>query len=444
MRNKKSIFQKVTKIPLRGVFKHRQADQANTLLSLHKAYGSFIKFPFAGRLLVADPEIVQHMLLTNMENYSKDLSDYRLLTYLMGSGLLTSEGKRWQAQRHVMQALFHLREMPGYFELTVQAVDRFCEYWQAHAASGAPVDITLDMMTLSLMMTSECLLKTSFSAEEAKKTVQHFFYQHAHLCKTGNLFSWAPLPRNIRYQLSKRFTDKVSAKIYRDNCHADQRDVVSVMKQSLNEANGRPFSEEDILDQVRTMLATGHETTGLGLGWSWYLLAKNPAPQEHFLEEVQRQLKSGFQYESLEQFKYTQMVFQETLRLYPPIWAIPRYSKEDDEVAGYKIPAHSKLLINIFSMHRLSDFWQDPDTFNPERFSKEHREKRHKYAYLPFGAGPHVCIANALALMQAKVAMVLLASRFKITLEEPCLDPGIKTYVTLKSRQPIWMKIEER
>ena len=101
MFNKKPKHRQIPKIPLNGLFKHRQADQANTLLALHKAYGRFIKFPLKGRLMVADPEIVQHVLLTNMENYSKDLSDYRLLTYLMGSGLLTSEGKRWQAQRQL-------------------------------------------------------------------------------------------------------------------------------------------------------------------------------------------------------------------------------------------------------------------------------------------------------------------------------------------------------
>lgn len=444
MVNKKSKHRIIFKVPFSGLFKHRQADQANSLLSLHLAYGRFIKLPIGGRLMVADPEIVQHVLLTNMDNYSKDLSDYRLLTYLVGSGLLTSEGKRWRAQRHVMQSLFHLREMPNYFALSVKAIDRFCEHWQANIHVDAPVDIALDMMTLSLMMTAECLLKTSLSVDVAKQVVQAFFYQHTHIFKTGNLFSWVPLPKNIRYQRAKRFTDKMIYKIYQECCRGNQHDVVSVMKNSVNESTSQPFSKEDILDQVKTMLATGHETTGLGLAWTWYLLAKNLSPQQALLDEIEQELPSGFDYDGLEKFKYTQMVFQETIRLYPPIWAIPRCVKADDEIAGYKIPARSKLLINIFSLHRLANEWQDPDTFNPERFSKEHRDKRHKYAYLPFGAGPHVCIANGLALMQAKMAIVLLSRRFKLSLVDPNLEPGIKTYVSLKPDKPILMRVGKR
>ena len=388
--------------------------------------------------MVADPEIVQHVLLTNRDNYSKDLSDYRLLTYLMGSGLLTSEGKRWQAQRQVMQALFHHREMPGYFELTVRAVDRFCESWQENL--GQSVDITLEMMTLSLMMTAECLCKTSLSVAAARQAVQQFFYQHAHVCKTGNLFSWMPLPRNVHYQWSKHSTDKLAKTIYRDNTQGLQHDVVTVMERAVNESTGKAFSKEDILDQVTTLLATGHETTGLGLAWSWYLLAKNPAPQQQLLTEIQQVYSSSFNYELLEKYPYAQWVFQEAIRLYPPIWAIPRYAKAADSVAGYKIPAKAALLINVFSLHHLADEWHDPEVFNPDRFSKEHRDKRHKYAYLPFGAGPHVCIANALALMQAKVALVVLSTRFKLSLLSDA-DPGLRTYVTLKSNQPILMKI---
>lgn len=435
--NKKSRNKKVPRIPLRGVLKYRKMDHAHTLLNLHKTYGPFIRFPFGGRLLVADPKVVQHVLLTNMDNYSKDLSDYRLLTFLMGSGLLTSEGKRWRAQRQVMQPLFHLRNMPQYFDLTQQALDRFCVYWGALAASGEPVDITLEMMTLSMMMTAECLLNVSFEAVEAKRLVEHFFYQHAHVCKTGNIFSWLPLPANIRYQLAKRVTTKAAEKVYRTPSVDGTENAVTVMRD-----NG--FSEEDILDQVRTVLATGHETTGLGLAWAWYLLDKNPGAQKALQTEITSGLEAKFDYASLEKFSYTQNVFQEAVRLYPPIWAIPRYAKKDDTVAGYKVKAGTKLLINIFSLQRLPTQWQSPEAFRPERFSKAQREKRHKYAYLPFGAGPHVCIANGLALMQAKMAMVQLASQFSITLADPDLTPKVKTYVTLKSDKAIMMRIQKR
>ena len=428
-------MKKVPRVPLWGFLRCRQPDSATTLLKLHQTYGPFLKMPIGQRFMVASPEIVQHILLTNMDNYTKDSVDYRLLDTLLGSGLLTSEGDRWQKQRQVMQPLFHLREMPSYFVQSQQTLTRFVNYWRQQCQAKQPVDIVLDMMALSMMLTCQCLFAYELEVPQAQQLVQDFFYQHAHVCKTGNSFNWLPLPSSIKYKSCKRRTDNFTKKLFAHVRQVDRPTVISQMQ---------GFSEQDIFDQAVTILATGHETTGLGLAWSWYLLAKNPHCEAKLLQELEQQALDALQYEDLDRFDYTHAVFQEAIRLYPPIWALPRTAIKADNIHGYAINPGSKFIINIYSLQRYPDYWQDVESFKPERFSKAERQKRHKYAYIPFGAGPHVCVANVLALMQARLSLVTLAKQFRLALLEPAQQVGVKTYISLKPDQPIMMTLQQR
>lgn len=432
---------KVPRIPVRALMRSGYRDNANLLLAMHERFGDFLQFPFSKRYTVANPHAVQHILLTNKDNYSKDLGEYRLLDMLVGSGLLTSEGKRWQRQRKLLQPLFHLREMADYFAMSEKVVLQFLDYWREQCDKGQPVDAARDMMALSMMLTSHCLLGYDIDIARAQILVDKFLFQHVHICKTANAYNWLPLPSSFKFKLAKHATDKMIKEIVR-HAASDRPTVLTAML-AYRDEKGRAFTEQDLHDQVQTILATGHETTGLGLAWAWYLLAQHPQHEQKMVTEIMGQPLPQ-QYEDLEKFFYTQHVFQEALRLYPPIWTIPRVALQNDVIEGFRIRKGSKLLINIYALQRLSQYWQDADQFDPERFAREHRQKRHKFSYIPFGSGPHVCIANTLALMQARLVMIYFQREFTFSLQNKNEPQGVETYISLKPQHKIWLNLQRR
>lgn len=404
-----------------------------------------LRLPLAGRIVIADPACMQHMLLNNRDNYSKDLNDYRLLDQLLGSGLLTSVGKRWQGMRHLLQPLFHLREMPGYTNLTAEVVKTFCARWDRLAHAQIPIDITREMTSLSLMMSAKCLLREAVPHQTAERLVECFFIQHKAICQTGNVRPWLPTLGTVRFHRARKFaTQAIDDMIARKRLDPGE-DVISFMLHSNNPATGAPYTEQDVFDQASTFLGTGHETTGTGMAWAWYCLANHKAHYLKMCDEVDSVLQNKTPcYEQLAQLTYTHQVFQEAIRLYPPIWGVPRVALSSDVANGYKIPARAKLLLMIYGLHRLPQHWQAPETFNPDRFMKGDKEKRHKYAYLPFGAGPHVCIASLFSQMQAQVAMSMIMQRFRLVLSKGSENIGLETLITLKPRSPIMMHLHRR
>jgi cytochrome P450 len=211
-----------------------------------------------------------------------------------------------------------------------------------------------------------------------------------------------------------------------------------------DEETGESMSDKQIRDETMTLFLAGHETTAIALSWALYLLSKNPAVLRKLEREVDDALGTrtpGF--DDLKHLEYTRMVVEETLRLYPPAWIVGRTALEDDEIGGYFIPKGSIVAMSPYLVHRHPKFWTNPEGFDPERFSAQQSAGRHKYAYVPFGAGPRICIGNTFALMEAQLCLAMMVRRFRFELA-PGARLEMNPVVTLRPRDGVPMRVRAR
>jgi cytochrome P450 len=221
-------------------------------------------------------------------------------------------------------------------------------------------------------------------------------------------------------------------------------DLLALLMRSVDEQTGEQMSDQQLRDESMTMLIAGHETVASALAWTWDLLARNPEAEAKLHEELARELGGRAPTaEDLPRLKYTEMVFQEALRLYPPAWIISRKAEDDDEIAGYQVPRGALVVTSPYVTQRMPDLWPAPEAYRPERFSPEEAAGRRRYAYYPFGGGPRLCIGNGFAMTEASLIIATVAQRFTLrnTSERPIVvEPG----VTLRPKHGLEMKIERR
>jgi cytochrome P450 len=220
-------------------------------------------------------------------------------------------------------------------------------------------------------------------------------------------------------------------------------DLLTVLISSKDEETGETMSDRQLRDEVMTMLIAGHETTANALSWIWYLLDRHPEEQERLREEVVRELGGETpSFANIHRLKRLRMVFLESLRLYPPVWMIDRRALGPDRLGETQVSKGDLVIISSYAIHRKPDLWKDPDLFRPERFEPGHEEQPNKYAYLPFGSGPRVCMGMGFAMIESQIILATLLSRFRARLREPAaIRP--RPIVTLRPEKPILLQLEK-
>jgi cytochrome P450 len=230
-----------------------------------------------------------------------------------------------------------------------------------------------------------------------------------------------PLPRHFRFRAAKRELERIVLDIVqkrRERGETGGGDVLARLLTDLEEETDGEVRRRRLHDELVTILLAGHETTASTLAWTWYELSRNPEIAERMRAEAREVLGDGLPtYEDLHRLTYTTMVIQETMRLHPAVWILPRVSIEAEEVDGYQIPAGSNVLICPYTLHRHPDFWTDPNRFDPDRFQQDRTAARHRYAYIPFGGGPRFCIGSNLGMMEAVFVAAMVARDFRLELE---------------------------
>jgi cytochrome P450 len=223
-------------------------------------------------------------------------------------------------------------------------------------------------------------------------------------------------------------------------CH----DFVGMMMEARNKKTGQPMKDKQLLDEIRTLIIAGHETTALTLTWTWYLISQNSQIYQKLYDEINKVLPNkGPEFSDLEKLPYMDAVINETLRLYPPAWLIPRRNKATDHLGPYIIPAGSDIFISPYFLQRDPAVWDAPDTFNPDRFLLLNSNDRHKLSYIPFSAGPRRCIGDYFSLIEMKFHLALLVKEFKLThIDDRPIE--LESQVNLRSKYPIFMKIHTR
>jgi cytochrome P450 len=360
--------------------------------------------------------------------------------------VLTSDGDTWLRQRRLSQPAFHRERIAALSGQMAATTGELLERWQVYASSGQPVDVAAEMMRVALAIVGRALFSIDLSSE-AGNLVEAVMVVLDHIVWRARTFGMMPgfLPtaRNLRFRAALRTLDQaVYALIEERRCGAAaQADLLSMLVAAQDPETGTGMSERQLRDEVITLLVAGHETVASALAWTWYLLSQNPQAEAKLQAEVDA--LGGRAPTDPAQLAYARMAFEEALRLYPPAWIITRRALADDELGGYAIPAGALVVLSPYTAHRDPAFWQEPECYDPERFSPERSAGRPCFAYFPFGGGLRLCIGNTFALLEAQVVLSQVASRYRLELM-PGQSIEVEPGVTLRPKHGLQMAIKSR
>ena len=355
--------------------------------------------------LLNHPDYIRHVLVDNNRNYSKDTRSNQIFRKVVGDGLITAEGETWRKQRRMMQPAFHHTRIEKLDSLIVEVAHSMLDHWQLAFEANQPIDIAREMAALTLTVTMRSLFGVDLG-EEVRELGEI-------INRAANYFEKPSNPQLI--QSAREFGEIVDRIIQqRKQNFKDGGDLLSSMILARDE-NGTGMDDEQLRNQVMTLTLAGYETTASTLTWTWHLLAQNRWAVDRLRNEVRKTLEGHPpRYADLDNLPFTSMVLDESLRLFPPAWVLGRRAIGEDVIDGYTVPANTVIAICIYTMHRHPGFWDQPEIFNPERFSPENSRERHKYAYIPFGGGPRQCIGNNFGLMEAALVMACVLQRFEL------------------------------
>jgi cytochrome P450 len=423
-----------------------QRDPLQFLTELTRTYGdiAFVRFLVWPVYVVNHPDFIKQVLQEHHRSYNKDNFDYRFLRPLLGEGLLTNDGASWLHQRRLIQPTFHRQRLVAFGSLMTEATLAMLERWERCAERGEVLDVAAEMMRLTLRIIGQALFSLDLSA--AATTVgQALRSANDYLCAPfPPLF--VPTPRNRRLQAALRRLDALVYDLItaRRQSQQDTPDLLSVLLAVRDEETGEGMSDRQIRDEVITLLLAGHETTAVALSWTWYLLAQHQECEQRLHAEVGAVLGGRLPtVEDLPNLPYCHMVLEEALRLYPPAWSFSRNALADDELGGYHISAGSTVLLCPYTTHRHPAFWEQPEVFDPLRFTPERVAARPHYAYFPFGGGPRLCIGSAFAMMEAQLILATVAQRYRL-----CLGTDVRVepepLITLRPRGGLPMTLARK
>ncbi len=396
----------------------------HALCHVAQRYGDIFKYPvgFWTVYVVTDPAGVKHVLQDNNRNYSKDTFQYHLLGLVTGNGLLSSDGDFWLRQRRLAQPAFHRERLHRVGTLTTEATAAMLDRWDTVAVRGEPLDLDGEMMRLTLEIVGKALFNVDLS-RDADALSRATLATLDHVARRAR-YPLAPPPRvptpgNRRFVAAVRTLDDAIFALIRARRAAPEPgdDLLAMLMQARDADTGEGMSDRQLRDEIITFLIAGHETVASALVWAWYLLSMHPASARTLHAELDATLAGHVPtMDDLPRLPYTGMVVDETLRLYPPSWISTRRTIDADTIGGRRIPANALVVMSPYVTHRRPDAWQNPEGFDPERFAPEAKAARHRFAYFPFGGGPHLCIGNTFALVEAQLIVATVAQRYALAL----------------------------
>lgn len=372
-------------------------------------------------VLVAHPDGVQQVLQSNHRNYRRPRT-YDILKLLLGEGLLTSEGERWKRNRRMAQPAFHPHNLEHFARVMVEATEERLAGWEDHLVTGRSIDAANEMQALTLDIVGRSLLSSGLH-EQAGMVGDVLSIALGQARKRGRSALPVGLPRptpsQYRFRRAVReLDDLVHGMIRARRGHEeDHGDLLSMLLLAVDSETGETMSDGEIRDELVTFMLAGHETTANALAWAWYLLSTHPRVRSALEDELDRVLGGRPPtFGDVGELRYTRMVVDEVMRLYPPAWMIERASVDADAIGGHRVPADAMVMTSPWITHRHRDVWEDPEAFVPERFSAERSRDRHRYAHFPFGGGPRLCIGRDFALVEAVLVLATVAQRFRLDL----------------------------
>jgi cytochrome P450 len=362
---------------------------------------------------------------------------------MLGEGLLTNEGEAHLKQRRLVQPAFHRERLAGYANSIVQLSNRARDRW----VNGESREIHDEMMRLTLAIIGQTMFSADVETEaaeigEALTTVLAMF--NLLFVPFSEWLEKLPLPAMKRFEKARDRLDKTIYKMIAERRASaeDRGDLLAMLLLAQDEGSG--MTDVQVRDEAMTLFLAGHETTANALTWTWYLLSQHPEIEARFHDEIDRELSGRAPtFDDLPRLNYTERVFAESMRLYPPAWAIGRRAKSEHQLGDYLVPAQSIVLMSPYAMHRNPDYWPEPERFDPDRFLPEAVASRPKFAYFPFGGGARVCIGERFAWMEGILVMAAIAQKWRLRLDanHPIDHQAL---ITLRVRGDLNMRVEKR
>jgi cytochrome P450 len=433
-----------------GSFGEMRRDPLRFYMNAREQWGDVVRFrsplPFPPWYFIAHPADIEAVLKNKDMTKGVISQQLRVLT---GNGLITNEGESWRQQRRLAQPAFHRSRLVMLSGMITDAAAEMTEEWQSLAHSGKQFDMMGEMMRLTLKVIGQMLFSVDLSdaAEDVKEALEVALeYVTQRSLQIFPLPVWVPTPRNLQFRRELRRLDKLVIHLIEERRRSgeDCGDLLSMLLAAVDEESGASMSDQQLRDEIITLVLAGHETTALVLTWTWYLLAQHPEAERKLQSELESVLAGRPpSVEELPSLPYTRLVIEESMRLYPPAWAIGRQTSRNETIRGYAIQANSPIIILPYVTHRHPDFWDNPDRFDPERFLPERAAGRPRFAYFPFGGGQRLCIGSHLAMMEAQLILATLAQRFRVRLV-PGQPVELDPLVTLRPRYGILATLETR
>ncbi len=394
-------------------------------------------------LFLNHPDYIREILVVQNDNFIKERTVQRS-KMLLGEGMITAEGAQHRAQRQVAQPAFHRQRIPEYANTMVLEAVRARDSWR----DGEQRDIAIDMMHLTLNIVARTLFATDLRDEvnELADAINRIMglYNFLVLLPAAE---WLVHVRPPGLAAFVRARKRIDAVVYRmieahRRQHSDSGSLLDMMLAASPEHT--PKSEKSLRDQVITIFLAGYETVANALSWTWYLLSQNPECELRFHEEIDRELHGRTPtFDDIPRLRYIEMVMAESMRLYPPAWAMGRYAQKDFRLGDYLLPAKTTVLMSQFIMQRDARYFPEPLRFDPERFTPEAKARRTKFTYFPFGAGFRQCVGESFAWMEGVLLLATLGQKWKLK-----LIPGHKVepepLITLRPKYGMKMLVEAR
>jgi cytochrome P450 len=394
---------------------------------------------------LAHPDFARQILIEEPEKYYKARLIKQAFGPFAGQGLLTSDGAVWRRQRKLIQPAFHHAQLVAYGATMVSHTQRMIDSFE----DGGQVEIPEEMARLTLAIVVQTLFGadvTRDSKEVGGLMVAVLDAANDRLNSILRFPSWVPTRRNREEKRALRRIDELLNRFIAEHraARVAPADLLSVLLAATDEESGIGMSDSQLHEEMMTLFLAGHETTAMVLTWTWYLLSQHPDVEEKLVSEVSRVLRGRAPtVADLAQLPYTEMVVRESMRLYPPAPGFAREPIEDVRIGGYVVPRGSLITVNTYALHRDRRFFDAPERFDPERFSAGWEERIPRYAFLPFGGGPRVCIGNGFAMMEARLIVATVAQRWRLSLE-PGQEIVPAQLVTVRPKNGMRMRAERR
>lgn len=421
---------------------------------LHKVFGKIAHYRFLGTTIVFinEPEWINEILVNQAGSFVRERTLKRM-KILLGEGLITSDDPIHMRQRRIAAPAFHRQRIAGYADQIVANAAASAKRW----SDGQEIDIADEMMQLSLHIVAKTLFDSEVTADvlsvrDEVNTIMGLYNFLVAFPKLESVLHW-PIPGVMKFRRSRAKLDALVATMIASRRSLTREelekrgDLLSMLVAARDEgvagAEGTGgMSDTQVRDEVLTIFLAGYETVANALTWTWYLLSQNPEAAETMYAEVARVLgDSTATMESFSQLKYTEMVFAESMRLYPPAWAMGRQSTKAVEIGPYRFPPDTHFFFSQYIMQRSPEFWDEPLLFRPERHTAEAKASRPRFVYFPFGGGGRQCIGEGFAWMEGVLSLATIAQRWRLHFvpKHPVVE---QARITLRPKFPMMMRVE--